>query len=119
MTEKSESEKDGPPVIEDGSRYLVWISFMEIYNEHVYDLLEPVSTLKKSKFRSSLKLGEDKKGNTFVKGKRVVFCPVLGNTLTSISNLSRKIQVKVDEKIQKQPLSCYFRLFFVRCPEEC
>lgn len=42
----------------------VWVSFIEIYNETVFDLLQPISN-----HRPKLNLGEDKAGNVFVKGE--------------------------------------------------
>ena len=44
----------------------VWVSFCEIYNEKIHDLLEvvPSGALK----RTTLKLCQDIKGNYFVKG---------------------------------------------------
>lgn len=41
----------------------VWVSFIEIYNEIIFDLLQPVTSN-----RTRLNLGEDKKGNVYVKG---------------------------------------------------
>jgi len=45
----------------------VWVSFAEIYNEQIYDLLEPCPE-GKGKKRTTLKLGDDKLGNPYVKG---------------------------------------------------
>lgn len=42
----------------------VWVSFIEIYNESVYDLLQ--SDVNQ---RTKLNLGEDKNGDVYVKGK--------------------------------------------------
>lgn len=42
----------------------VWISFIEIYNETIFDLLQPISN-----HRPKLNLGEDKNGNVYVKGE--------------------------------------------------
>uniref|UniRef100_A0A8C5C9V0 Kinesin-like protein n=1 Tax=Gadus morhua TaxID=8049 RepID=A0A8C5C9V0_GADMO len=52
--------------LEDGVQYSVWVSYYEIYNEFLYDLLEaaPTSMLKK---RSNLKLSDDRQGNPYVK----------------------------------------------------
>lgn len=58
--------------LEDDShvKFSVWVSFCEIYNENIHDLLDFVSntTLR----RSALRLCQDVKGNTFVKGNE--FC---------------------------------------------
>lgn len=50
--------------------FSIWVSFAEVYNENVYDLLEPME-LKKQK-RQNLVLGEDKKGQVYIKGKDVL-----------------------------------------------
>ena len=49
-------------------RFSVWVSFAEIYNEQVFDLLEPMPKKKTSK-RTVLQLREDKHGVPYVKGK--------------------------------------------------
>ncbi|XP_019279835.1 kinesin-like protein KIF20A isoform X2 [Panthera pardus] len=45
-------------------RFSIWISFFEIYNELLYDLLEPPSQQRK---RQTLRLCEDQNGNPYVK----------------------------------------------------
>ncbi|XP_031556529.1 kinesin-like protein KIF20B [Actinia tenebrosa] len=52
-------------------KFSVWISFAEIYNELIFDLLEPCPE-GKGKKRVTLKLGDDKNGNPYVKGLREV-----------------------------------------------
>ncbi|XP_067888750.1 kinesin-like protein KIF20A [Heterodontus francisci] len=47
-------------------KYSVWVSFYEIYNEYVYDLLDAIPTLKSQK-RQNLRVCEDLKGNSYVK----------------------------------------------------
>ncbi|XP_076817054.1 uncharacterized protein LOC143462694 isoform X3 [Clavelina lepadiformis] len=51
-------------------RYVIFVSFVEIYNEYIYDLLEPLPK-GKSKKRTILRLAEDKK-LPFVKGLREI-----------------------------------------------
>ena len=51
-------------------KFSVWVSFAEIYNEYVYDLLDP-TPLGKGKKRPTLKLGDDKKGNPYIKGRPI------------------------------------------------
>ena len=46
-------------------RFSIWVSFFEIYNELLYDLLEPPSQQRK---RQVLRLCEDQNGNPYVKG---------------------------------------------------
>ncbi|KAJ3589009.1 hypothetical protein NHX12_009859 [Muraenolepis orangiensis] len=52
--------------LEEGVQYSVWVSFYEIYNEFLYDLLEAPATGQPRK-RATLKLSDDKQGNPFVK----------------------------------------------------
>ena len=62
--------QDGSTIDLDNSTnvcYSLWVSFAEIYNEFIYDLLgeEPKSRRR----RPALKLAEDKNHNHFIKGK--------------------------------------------------
>ena len=62
--------QDGSTIdLEDSTNvcYSLWVSFAEIYNEFIYDLLgeEPRSRRR----RPALKLAEDKNHNHFIKGK--------------------------------------------------
>lgn len=52
--------------LETNIRFSVWVSFCEIYNENIHDLLEvvPGGALR----RTTLRLSQDIKGNAFVKG---------------------------------------------------
>lgn len=47
--------------------YSVWVSFAELYNERVYDLLD-TSTFGKNKRRKELKLMQDRNGYVYIKG---------------------------------------------------
>lgn len=49
----------------------VWVSFCEIYNEYVYDLLSVLSTLKNQK-RRVLRICEDQGGNSYIKGNNTI-----------------------------------------------
>ena len=51
--------------------YSLWVSFAEIYNEFIYDLLagEPDKTIRG---RPTLKLAEDRNHNHFIKGSEGV-----------------------------------------------
>uniref|UniRef100_A0A1I8FD00 Kinesin motor domain-containing protein n=1 Tax=Macrostomum lignano TaxID=282301 RepID=A0A1I8FD00_9PLAT len=51
-----------------GSRCSVWVSCAEIYNEIVYDLLEPLS--RRAPSRTALELRADRTGSVYVKGLR-------------------------------------------------
>ncbi|CAL8137294.1 unnamed protein product [Orchesella dallaii] len=50
----------------DSTLYSVWVSYAELYNERVYDLLDN-STFSKSKRRKELKLMQDRNGFVYVK----------------------------------------------------
>ncbi len=52
---------------DSGHYYSVWISYAEIYNEFIYDLLGEPPT--KNKLRPVLKLQEDRNHNLFIKGE--------------------------------------------------
>ncbi|KAG8431654.1 hypothetical protein GDO86_020572 [Hymenochirus boettgeri] len=52
--------------LDNSVKYSVWISFCEIYNESIYDLLDPISGDKFYK-RKTLRLALDLKGFSFVK----------------------------------------------------
>ena len=47
--------------------FSVWVSFAEIYNENVYDLLEPIAV--RGQRRPNLPLGQDSSGQVYIKGK--------------------------------------------------
>jgi hypothetical protein len=53
-----------------GSSFSTWISFAELYNENVFDLLEPIGTGRQK--RRNLALGVDNKGQVYIKGKTFV-----------------------------------------------
>ncbi|EFB18539.1 hypothetical protein PANDA_011785, partial [Ailuropoda melanoleuca] len=59
------AQPDTAPVsVPANIRFSIWISFFEIYNELLYDLLEPPSQQRK---RQTLRLCEDQNGNPYVK----------------------------------------------------
>lgn len=49
-------------------QFSIWVSFFEIYNELIYDLLERASPGHNRK-RQTLRLCEDQTGNPYVKGR--------------------------------------------------
>lgn len=57
--------------IQQKTQASVWISFCEIYNEYVYDLLNVLSTSKTQK-RRVLRICEDQGGNSYIKGNNVL-----------------------------------------------
>ncbi|XP_063062646.1 kinesin-like protein KIF20A [Engraulis encrasicolus] len=56
---------------EDCFQYCVWVSFYEIYNEQVFDLLQS-QTSWKTKKRPSLRVCDDSNGNSYVRDLRWV-----------------------------------------------
>ncbi|XP_028276921.1 kinesin-like protein KIF20A isoform X2 [Parambassis ranga] len=53
--------------LEQGVQFSIWVSFYEIYNEFLYDLLDASPSLQPRK-RVTLRLSDDKQGNAYVKG---------------------------------------------------
>ena len=62
-------------------KFSVWVSFAEIYNETIYDLLEPCP-MGKGRKRTTLRLGDDTNGNPYIKGDEWI----LNSHLVLISN---------------------------------
>ncbi|MCI4386644.1 hypothetical protein PGIGA_G00064800 [Pangasianodon gigas] len=56
----------GDVTVDKMLQFGIWVSFYEIYNEFVYDLLEPPMSLHTQK-RNTLRLSDDKHGNVYVK----------------------------------------------------
>ncbi|KAK3758642.1 hypothetical protein RRG08_019550 [Elysia crispata] len=57
--------------VEEKVRFGVWVSFAEVYNEQVYDLLVPVPQKKKGK-RETLRISDDRNGNPYIKGLKEI-----------------------------------------------
>lgn len=49
------------------TKFSIWVSFCEIYNENIHDLLEQHAS--NASRRTNLRLCQDVKGNSFIKGK--------------------------------------------------
>ncbi|XP_040907805.1 kinesin-like protein KIF20A isoform X2 [Toxotes jaculatrix] len=56
----------GEDDLEEGVQFSIWVSFYEIYNEFLYDLLDASPSLQPRK-RVTLRLSDDKQGNPYVK----------------------------------------------------
>ncbi|XP_030612665.1 kinesin-like protein KIF20A isoform X2 [Archocentrus centrarchus] len=65
------------PAEANDSQFALWVAFFEIYNECVYDLLQP-SVCSKSKKRASLRVCDDGAGNAYVKDLRWINIQNLG-----------------------------------------
>ncbi|XP_068160693.1 kinesin-like protein KIF20A [Antennarius striatus] len=61
----------------DSNQFALWVAFFEIYNECVYDLLQP-SLCTKSKKRAALRVCDDGAGNAYVKDLRWINVQNLG-----------------------------------------
>lgn len=51
-------------------KYAIWVSYAEIYNEQIFDLLVAPSKKKKEK-RHVLRQKQDQRGNVYIKGMYV------------------------------------------------
>ena len=68
MAQEREREEAKVSVDSQGDiRYSVWVSYAELYNEMIYDLLEPIPK-KKNARRPTLILRQDKHANPYIKG---------------------------------------------------
>uniref|UniRef100_A0A8B9F3T2 Kinesin family member 20B n=1 Tax=Amazona collaria TaxID=241587 RepID=A0A8B9F3T2_9PSIT len=65
LEELLKDSEQSSPSVKNYVKFSVWVSFFEIYNECFYDLLIPVSNDKK---RRTLRLAQDIKGCSYVKG---------------------------------------------------
>lgn len=75
----------------------VWISFCEIYNEYVYDLLNVLSTSKPQR-RRVLRICEDQGGNSYIKGSNFVFRPRQFHGISLVIRSARKRSLFTDLK---------------------
>ncbi|XP_051796406.1 kinesin-like protein KIF20A [Acanthochromis polyacanthus] len=68
------------PTESSSSQFALWVAFFEIYNECVYDLLQPTLYTKPKK-RVSLRVCDDGAGNAYVKDLRWINIQNLGEAL--------------------------------------
>ena len=61
--------------LEAGVQFSIWVSFYEIYNEFLYDLLDASPSMQPRK-RATLRLSDDKQGNPYVKGNADSFTEI-------------------------------------------
>ncbi|XDV17271.1 hypothetical protein PO909_023167, partial [Leuciscus waleckii] len=62
---------DSADVTADEGLYCVWVAFYEIYNEHVYDLLQP-GPASRTRRRPALRVCEDSTGSSYIRDLRWV-----------------------------------------------
>ncbi|KAJ1532393.1 hypothetical protein ONE63_000993 [Megalurothrips usitatus] len=55
---------------EGGVVYGVWVSFAEVYNENIYDLLDPM--MSRNRKRMPLKMAQDGEGITFIRDLKMI-----------------------------------------------
>ncbi|XP_029004414.1 kinesin-like protein KIF20A [Betta splendens] len=65
----SQTGETSSPAEAGSSQFALWVAFFEIYNECVYDLLQP-SLCAKTKKRAALRVCDDGAGNAYVKDLR-------------------------------------------------
>lgn len=84
LLEQMDSDESG-----NKYQYSIWVSFAEIYNEQIYDLLDEIKVCSNGrKQRRCLKLTDDSMGNVYIKG--ILFCFVcLGSIFLSFLSRSR------------------------------
>ncbi|KAM6900517.1 kinesin-like protein KIF20A [Xenentodon cancila] len=75
------------PTAASCDQFALWVAFFEIYNEYVYDLLQPSL----SKKRTSLRICDDGAGNAYVKDLRWINIQNLGEAwkLLQVGNKNR------------------------------
>lgn len=56
--------------VSDSIKFSIWVSFCEIYNDHIHDLLQHIPNGQQK--RTVLRLSQDVKGNSFIKDLRWV-----------------------------------------------
>ncbi|XP_013781294.1 kinesin-like protein KIF20B [Limulus polyphemus] len=92
--------------------FSVWISFAEIYNEYIFDLLEPLTQGRK---RSTLRLAEDKNGNVYIKGLQEI-CVSSAEEACRLLNIGQKnLRIAATKLNQQSSRShCIFSIRLVR-----
>ncbi|KAM6956260.1 uncharacterized protein kif20ba [Aplochiton taeniatus] len=68
--EGTENEDSFSLNMDKHTKFSIWVSFCEIYNENIHNLLEPIPS--GGSKRTTLRLSQDVKGNSFVKDLRWV-----------------------------------------------
>lgn len=80
------------------SQFALWVAFFEIYNECVYDLLQP-SMCTRSKKRAALRVCDDGAGNAYVKGMNRTPCS--GIALISALRFTLPKRLKIKELLER------------------
>ncbi|XP_076317117.1 uncharacterized protein LOC143229132 isoform X2 [Tachypleus tridentatus] len=92
--------------------FSVWISFAEIYNECIFDLLEPLTQGRK---RNTLRLAEDRNGNVYIKGLQEI-CVSSAEEACRLLNIGQKnLRIAATKLNQHSSRShCIFSIRLVR-----
>ncbi|KAK2162881.1 hypothetical protein LSH36_90g06031 [Paralvinella palmiformis] len=100
----------------DNVRFSIWVSFAEIYNENVHDLLEPATQRRKTtKGRSILTLREDKTGTPYIKGLREIHVTSADEAYKLLTVGKRNLQVACTKLNRNSSRShCIFTIKMLR-----
>ncbi|RZF48363.1 hypothetical protein LSTR_LSTR007530 [Laodelphax striatellus] len=111
-----EKETDSIVVVKPASTYSLWISFYEIYNECIYDLL--TAPLTPNCQRKQLKIGEDAAKNSFVKELNYVNVTSIQEARKVLIYGRNNLQVAMTGlNAQSSRSHCIFTLTLVCSPE--
>ncbi|XP_052821444.1 kinesin-like protein KIF20B isoform X3 [Mya arenaria] len=95
-------------------KFSVWVSFAEIYNEQIYDLLVPLAK-KKNARRTCLKLSEDRNGSPYIKDLKYVHVSSADEAYKLLTIGQRNLQVACTKLNHNSSRShCIFNIKIVR-----
>ncbi|XP_064631410.1 kinesin-like protein KIF20B isoform X2 [Lineus longissimus] len=95
-------------------RFSIWVSFAEIYNEYIYDLLDPIPKKKTSR-RAVLKLASDKTGAPYIKGLKWIHVTTADEAYKLLTIGQRNLQTACTKLNQNSSRShCIFTMKLLR-----
>ncbi|XP_064636919.1 kinesin-like protein KIF20B [Lineus longissimus] len=95
-------------------RFSIWVSFAEIYNEYIYDLLDPIPKKKTSR-RAVLKLASDKTGTPYIKGLKWIHVTTADEAYKVLTIGQRNLQTACTKLNQNSSRShCIFTMKLLR-----
>ncbi|XP_052285989.1 kinesin-like protein KIF20B isoform X2 [Dreissena polymorpha] len=95
-------------------KFSVWVSFAEIYNEQIYDLLVPIAK-KKNARRPCLKLSEDKHGSPYIKDLKYIHVGSADEAYKLLTIGQRNLQKACTKMNQNSSRShCIFNIKILR-----
>ncbi|XP_046660505.1 kinesin-like protein KIF20B isoform X2 [Homalodisca vitripennis] len=99
---------------EPEDRFSLWVSFAEIYNEAIFDLLQPVTIGGK---RKQLKLAQDGSRNMYIKGLRYVFVQSEEEAYKVLMFGKNNLHVAATGMNSRSSRShCIFTIKLMKCP---